>query len=506
MEYDRAGKTLKKVGADLGVEYVLEGTVRWDRSGGGLGRVRITPQLIRVADDSHLWATAYEREMADVFALQSDVAAEVVRALGQSLSAGEATAVSRVPTRDLAAYDLYLRAKRVAESSYDAREAAEAVRLLEEAVARDPGFAEAHAALARRHGQDWWFYRDRSTACLERARRSAEKAVALAPDSPETHLALGYYYYMGHLDYGRALAETRTALRLRPEDPEALALEAFVHRREGRAEEALRLLERVVAADSASAYLWHNLAETYWMLRRLPDADRGFERAIALSPHWGLEYAYRAGVRLCQGEGVAAARAVIAQAPAGPELREAEMVTQTLVQLDLLERRYDQALSRMRAFEPDAFSSQWSYVPASSVVGTALRLRGDRDGARRSYETAAAQIERELKLRPDDPRLFSALGLALAGLGRREEALRAARAGVDLMPVSREAYRGAFRAEDLARVHTLVGDPDEAIAILEGILSRPARLCAPVVALDPSWDPLRSHPRFQSLLRTHGVR
>jgi Flp pilus assembly protein TadD len=160
----------------------------------------------------------------------------------------------------------------------------------------------------------------------------------------------------------------------------------------------------------------------------------------------------------------------------------------------------------MRAFEPDAFSSQWSYVPASSVVGTALRLRGDRDGARRSYETAAAQIERELKLRPDDPRLFSALGLALAGLGRREEALRAARAGVDLMPVSREAYRGAFRAEDLARVHTLVGDPDEAIAILEGILSRPARLCAPVVALDPSWDPLRSHPRFQSLLRTHGVR
>ncbi len=130
MEYDRAGKTLRTVGADLGVEYVLEGTVRWDRSGGGPGRVRITPQLIRVADDSHLWATAYEREMADVFALQSDVAAEVVRALGQSLSAGEATAVSRVPTRDLAAYDLYLRAKRVAESSYDAREAAEAVRLL----------------------------------------------------------------------------------------------------------------------------------------------------------------------------------------------------------------------------------------------------------------------------------------------------------------------------------------------------------------------------------------
>ena len=219
VEYDRRGKTLKQVGAELGVDFVLEGTVRWDRSQGSPGRVRITPQLIRTSDDTHLWAATYERELGDVFALQSDVAAECVRALGQTLSPEDASAVARVPTRDLAAYDLYLRASRIAVSSYDAREGVESVRLLTEAVARDPGFAEAHALLARRHLMAYWFYQDRSAAGLERARLSAERAVALAPDNPETHLALGFYYYMGHLDYERALAEAGTALRLRPRVP-----------------------------------------------------------------------------------------------------------------------------------------------------------------------------------------------------------------------------------------------------------------------------------------------
>ena len=504
MEYDRSGKTLKKVGEDLGVAFVLEGTVRWDRSGGP-GRVRITPQLIRVADDSHIWAGTYEREMAGVFALQSEVAAEVVRALGQTLSPHEASAVGRVPTRDLAAYDLYLRARRVAESSFDPRESAEALRLLNEAVARDPGFAEAHAALARGHVHDYWFYLDRSAACLERARLSAEKAVALAPDSPETHLALGYFYYMGYLDYERALAETRTALELRPDDSQTLALQAFVHRRAGRVQEALRLLERVVVAESGSANLWHNVGETYWLLGRYPEADRSFERALALNPLWGLEYSCRSAVRLCQGAGVEAARAVIGLVPGSPDLREADAVAQWLVQLDVLERRYEAALTRLRSLDLEAFSSQWAYVPLTLAAGDALRLKGDAASARKSYEAALAQVEREMKERPDDPRLFSALGLVRAGLGRREEALRAARTGVDLMPISREAYRGAHRVEDLARVHALVGDPEEAVALLEDLLSRPVRLCAPVLALDPAWDPLRADPRFQALLRPHRV-
>jgi TolB-like protein/Flp pilus assembly protein TadD len=505
-EYDRTGKTLKKVGADLGVDYVLEGTVRWDRSRGGPGRVRVTPQLIRVADDTHLWAATYEREMPDVFALQSDVAGEVVRALGESLSPQEASAVGRVPTKNLTAYDLYLRANRISASSEDARENAEALRLLVEVVARDPSFAEAHASLARRHLFDYWFYWDHSADCLERARVSAERAVALAPEIPETRLALGYYYYMGHLDYERARSEARAALRLRPNDPEAVFLQAAVSRRAGQVEEAARLFEQAVAADPGSASKWHNLAESYRLLRRYPEADRAFERSLALNPRWGREYSYRAAVRLCERGSLGGARALVQQAPVGPDLLEADYVAERLVEFDLLERRYDQAASRIRGLGYEAFSTQWTYAPLSCLTGDALRLKGDYVGARKSYELALAQIERELKQRPDDPRLFSALGLVHAGLGHKEEALRAAQTGVDLMPISREAYRGTFRAEDLARVHTLVGDAEAAIDILDDLLTRPSRLCVPLLRLDPAWDPLRKHPRFQTLLEKHAAR
>jgi tetratricopeptide (TPR) repeat protein len=271
-------------------------------------------------------------------------------------------------------------------------------------------------------------------------------------------------------------------------------------------EEAARLLERVVTLDAGSADKWHNLGETYWLLRRYPEADRTFERALSLNPRWGREYAYRAAVRVCQSGSVDQARALILPAPKSPGLLEADRVEEQLVGLDFLERRYGQVIHRVRGLNYAAFSTQWVYVPFSAVTGDALRLGGDRGGARKSYALALGQIERDLKARPDDPRLFSALGLVHAGLGHKEEALRAAQTGVDLMPISREAYRGTFRAEDLARVQALVGDPEVAIDILDDLLTRPSRLCVPLVRLDPAWDPLRKHPRFQALLEKHAAR
>ncbi|MCG6922907.1 MAG: tetratricopeptide repeat protein, partial [Acidobacteria bacterium] len=497
-EYDRSGKTLKTVGSELGVDYVLEGNVRWDRSHEGPGRVRITPRLIRAADDTSLWSATYEREMADVFALQSEVAEEVVRALGESLTPQDVSTFARVPTEDLTAYDLYLRAYRLTESSA-APENAEAIRLLSEAVQRDPSFAEAHAKLAQRYVFDYWFYRDRSPDCLERSRRAAERAVALAPDAPETHLALGWYYYMGHLDYERALEQTRIVLHVHPDDSDALFLQAMVHRRAGRLEETARLLERVLTVDPGSALKWSNLCDTYWFLRRYPEADRACARTLALNPRMGRVSSYRTAVCLCRGGSVAEARALLPKAPAS-DLLEADFVAQRLVELDFLERRYDQAISRVRSGDLEAFSSQYAYVPVPCVVGDALRLKGDPAGAREDYELALEQVQGELKQRPEDPRLFSALGLIHAGLGHREEALRAAQTGVDLMPISREAYRGTFRAEDLARVHALVGNPETAIDLLEDLLTRPSRLCVPLLRLDPAWDPLRDHPRFKKLV------
>jgi serine/threonine-protein kinase len=504
-EYDRRGKTLRKVGADLGVDFVLEGTVRWDRSQGSPGRVRITPQLIRVADDTHLWAATYERQMSDVFALQSEVAEEVARALGATLSASEARAVGRVPTRDLAAHDLYLRALRLGSESYDRRDLEEAIRLLEQAIALDPGFAEAHAQLAEQHLQMYWFHHDRTPARVEQARRSAERAAELAPDLVETHLAMANYHYRGHLDYERALAEIALARRLRPADGETLFLEGSVRRRMGQLEEAAELYERAAALDPGNAARAHDLASTYWLLRRYPDADRVYERTLALSPRWGYVCSNWAGMRLCWHGDVAEARSILARVPPGADVREPEWLAFRLVWLDLLERRYDQALAHLRALSLPAFSTQFFYVPLSRLAGDASRFMGHPEAAREDYLAALAVVERELVARPEDSRLFSAKGLVLAGLDRKEEALRAAQTGVDLMPIAREAIQGTFRAEDLARVEAMVGRPEAAIDTLEMLLARPSSVCAWSVRLDPAWDPLRRHPRFEALLRRQGV-
>ena len=181
-------------------------------------------------------------------------------------------------------------------------------------------------------------------------------------------------------------------------------------------------------------------------------------------------------------------------------------VSERIVQFDFLARRYDEAVAHLKAVNVEAFSEQFYYAPVSRVMGDALRLRGDHAGAGRAYELALEHLSRERALRPDDSRILSALGLVHAGLGHRDEAIRLANAGVALMPLTKEAYRGAFRLEDLARVHALVGDHAKAIDHLDELLTKPGRLCAAVVARDPAWDPLRRNPRFQALLKEHSNR
>ena len=502
VEYNRKGKTLKALGADLGVDYVLEGTVRWDRSEGRTGRVRITPQLIRVSDDAHVWASAYDREMSDVFALQSEVAGEVVRALGQTLTPSEATAVGRVGTRNLAAYDLYLRASRIAFGSYDAGETLESVRMLEGAISDDPTFAEAHALLARQRLSLWWFYQDRTEENLETARVAAERALALAPDIAESHLARAYYFYWGRLDYERAIQEIRASQQLKPGDAEAIALEGYVRRRAGQFENAARLIELAAQTDPGTPSFQHNLGETYWLVRQHAAADRAFERAQALNPRWGREYSYRAANRLCQTGNLEEARTLLAEAPSGP-LADGNDLPQRRVQFDFLARDYDTALRDIDHADQEAFSYHFDYVSASRLRGDALRMKGDRAGARRAYEAAAAHLKGELTSRPDDVRVLGELGITYAGLGRHEDAVEAASTALALMPVTKDAYRGTRRLEDMAIVYVLVGEPDQALAALDELLTRPGRLCTAIVELDPAWDPLRTHPRFKAMLQQH---
>ncbi len=508
-QYDRKGKTVEQIGKDLGVGYVLEGSVRWDRGGGGPGRVRITPQLIRVFDDTHLWADRYDRQLADIFAIQGEVADGVVRALDLTLAPAESTVLNRVPTRDLAAYDIYLRALELENRRNEPSAIAQQIKLAGEAVERDPQFAEALALLAKARILNFWFYYDRRESELERARVEAERAVALRPDSAETHLALGFYHLQGRLDYERALAEFGRALALQPNEARAHAAIGYVRRRQWRMEEAEEELRKAVAGDPRNGTLCIELGITELLLRKYRDAIQNFEVSTSLNPKDAFGYTCQVGAHVLWRGDVAAAERVLHTAKGILDLEDPDgSVDYYLVRTALVARDWKKALRRIDESRHEVLSGeqQVQYLPRSLLRATVQSYIGRLDLARESYEEARRVLAEKISETPEDARLHSSLGIALAGLGRMAEATREGERGVDLMPLKRDALRGAYRLEDLGLIYTMVGNQEAAIQKLDVLLSRPSLVFVTLLRLDPRWDPLRKNPKFEALLAKYEVK
>ncbi len=506
-QYDRKGKTIEQIGKDLGVGYVLEGSVRWDRSGGGPGRVRITPQLIRVSDDTHLWSERYDRQLADIFAIQGDVADGVVRALNITLAPAESTALHQLPTKDLQAYDLYLRTLELAKRGLEPSVIAQQIKLAGEAVDRDPKFAEVLALLAQARISNYWLHYDRTESELERARLEAERAVALRPDSVQAHLALGQYYYMGRLDYEMALTEYGKALALQPNGSDVLYPIGTVYRRQGRWEEARELFQRALDRDPRNGSLWYMLGETQLILRDYADAIRNLAMSSSLNPNYVWGHCYRAWAHVLWRGDVASSRRILSAASVLSGLDDpGGWVDYFSVRTAEIERDWEGALRPLNSRKLEAVTGQLLYVPMSLLRAEVLSYTGRHDLAQQAYEEAGRILVRKIQETPKDSRLHSSLGLALAGLGRMDEAVREGERGVELLPPEKEAYRGTYRVEDLARIYMMAGRQDDAIRQLDILLSRPSQVSVTLLRLDPWWDPLRKNPRFEALLAKYEVK
>ena len=497
MEYRGTSKNLRRVAEELGVATIMEGSVQ--RAG---QRLRINAQLIDARSDRHLWAETYDRELTtkNVFDIQADIARQIAAALQARLSPEDQKQLESRPTDNLEAYEAYIKSLDLDMRGQEESYSREATALMEKAVALDPGFALASAQLARLQLQLYWMHYDRSAERLVRARQMIDNAFRAEPNLPEAHMALGYYHYWGFLEYDRALEEFGKAAESQPNNAYVLGGIGYVKRRQGRMEEALERLRKTAELDPRNTITATAVAETLSLLRRYDAAEAAFRRALDLNPSDAFVASSLAQLKVLRDGDVPAAREVIREAEKlgarAPEL------TEMAIAIDLCARDYASALQRLDLVASDTMlDNQYDRFPTDLVRARVLLLQGHRDEARRRFDAAREMLERWAHDRPHDERLHSALGIVYAGLGRKDDALRAGRRGMELLPIEKEAMRGSTRGIEMALIYTMTGETRQAIDQLEFLLSRPGLLSKAWLRVDPFWDPLRGDPRFAQLVK-----
>jgi TolB-like protein/tRNA A-37 threonylcarbamoyl transferase component Bud32/Tfp pilus assembly protein PilF len=497
MQYARTGKTTKQIGAELGVDYVLAGTVQWDRAAGRASRVRVTPQLVRVADDTQLWGDRYDREMKDIFAVQSEIAGQVVGKLGLAMQQPGGPAGGAQPTQNLDAYQIFLRARGMLSAAFVSRDAQmQGTDLLEQAVRLDPRFAQGWAALSYAHSQIYHDRYDYSEERLSKAREAADKALALQPGLAEGHRALGYYYYWGRGNYAQAQEEFRLAAGGRGDDAEALEAMAYVMRRQGRWDESIAAMEKAYALNPRKLELVDGMRETYEFQRRVPEALRFADLAMSLAPHAPGVLVGIAFSRVNIDGNTRAAREIVKNIDPRefPELPGIESF------LDEIDGHYAEAIAEMEKFPHEVLETQGLYRPKTLLIGYVYLVMNDRARAQASCEAGRQVLEKAIAASPRDARMRSGLALALACLGRKDEAVREAKLAADMVPVSADAIDGPFFQESLARVYVTVGELDAACDILEKLLTYPSGTYVSGLKIDPELASLWKFPRFQKLV------
>jgi eukaryotic-like serine/threonine-protein kinase len=498
VQYDRTGKTLKQVGQDLGVEFILEGTVRWARKG-ETSKVRVTPQLIRVSDDSHLWADRYDRDLDDIFEVQSEIAERVVKALGVSLLEPELKAVTARPTENMEAYQAYLRGLDYgARIDYSGENFQTAVLMFQKAVDLDPSFALAHAKLAYFHAQMYFFGYDRSPERLRQTKASADKALELAPNQPEAHRALGKYYYSGPRDYRAAIRELEIAHQGLPNQADVMIDLAAAHRRLGGFEKSIDIFREAHALEPQNAAPSFEIGVSLTYLRRFEEGEASFRQSMALAPDQWMAYSVDAVNRLRGWGDLEGARQRLV---AAGHLKKTHIPQEPdWLTLCLYERNYPAILSWVDMWPSDLAESQFIIMTPDQIRGIARQFLGEAEKAERLYLLALERLKQELSKRPDDARLLAALGAVYAGLGRKDEAIREAEEGVKLMPMDRDAMVAPVVEQNLAMVEARLGDTERALDHVEHLLRIPSWTTVHTLRLDPRWDPIRDHPRFQALV------
>ena len=510
-KYQSKPDNLKTVAQELGVSTILEGTVQ--RAG---DKVRVNVQLIDARDDTHLWAKSYDREYKDVLRVESEVSQEIADALQANLSPSESNALTSMRTHDTEAYDLFLRGEyelHQAESSLAADAYDRADAFYRKALARDPNFAEAAAELARSRLSRHWFVSPLAPAELEEVKSLIDRALVVAPNSPEAHSALGLFFYWGHRQYEKALAEFNRTLELQPNSADARASCAYVYRRRGEWERALADSQRAEELDPRDAKIPTNIGVSYTALRQWKDAERAELRALAIDPHNTLAALFLLSTRLHSTGDVHSARRPLegfpelikgipggASGPGGATGNgDVSAVIGWPFYLDVIERRFADAL---QALEKKGINDDRARLQQLAARVAVRVLAGEAETAKSMAEEALPLLEARFRERPDDTFAMTELSWVYLALGRDADALRLARQAADTISVEKDALSGPNFQTGLAQIEARAGEPEEAVKRLRRLLAIPAggEVSIARLKIDPVWDPIRNRPDFQQQL------
>jgi serine/threonine protein kinase/tetratricopeptide (TPR) repeat protein len=495
MQY-RGKRNMREIGDALRVSHVLEGSVR--KTGAWL---HVNAQLIDTRTDTHVWAEQYDRDLRDVFAIQSDIAQKVAGQLQAKISAAEKVAIERSPTADLTAFDLYSRANLLLMADSGKMELLQAAELVSQAIARDPTFFQAYCQLAWIHDQLYAFGFDRTPARLALAEAAIQTAFQLRLDSGEAHLARAENLYLGHRDFDAALAELEVARQTLPNDARLFGLQGLIERRRsgGNAEEALRHFERAIELDPRNLFILRQTAWSYDDLRRYAEEAAMVDRALAIEPDNAERKIARALVEFDWKADTRPLHQVIDELRVKDAAAIQNAADNWLV-CALAERDPAAAANALAALGENSAGNATVTFSPHFVEGLIARMTKDDRKARSAFTAARAEQERLIRAHPDDAGALCVLGLIDAGLGRKEEALREGWRAVELLPVGKDAIGGKRIIVGLARIAAWVGDKDLACEQLATAVRPPSELSYGQLKLLPWWDPLRGDPRFEKIV------
>ena len=492
LSYRNTARGAREIAKELGVGAILEGSVQ--RAG---NRVRVTANLIDARTERDLWAERYDRDLADLFAIQTEIAQDIAGKLGARLTSDERARLSRPPTRSPEAYDHYLRGLDYWQRSiWDVDGLRLAAVAFEKAASADPSFALAHARLGIAWTELSFMEVDSEPTLKAKTKVEIDRALALQPDLPEARFALGHYFY--HLrDFGTALREYENALRGAPGNAEFISNTGSVARRQGRWDEALARFASAASLDPRFREPQEHLADTLSKLRRYSEAQRACGRLTALAPELEAVLALCAFLPSKQDGDIAPAGVFLSQLRQtsfysfGPPgiFFERVLGLHPKRALEVLEAPHFEEIALRAPFRPRALLRARAYVAL-----------GESERARQEFVAARQLSLAEVARNPEDPHRLSALAESLAGLGEHEESLRMARRAVAMRPMESDAYEGPQLLEDFAAVAAATGNTDDALAALERLLVVPSDLSEALLRVDPRWAPLRGNARFEALI------